>query len=71
MEIKTMGVQTQQLLLILVPLVVIASIMVMVALNDLRKQPATRGPKWMWAVLICIWVPLGLLAYFVMGRKEG
>jgi len=62
----------QRLIPVLIPLVVVAVIVAVVALLDLRKQTVTRGPKWMWAVFICITITcfIGPLVYFVIGRKE-
>ena len=62
--------ELRQAIPILVPLVVIGLIIVGVALLDMRKQTSTRGPKWMWALIICFVTYLGPLAYFVVGRKE-
>jgi ABC-type spermidine/putrescine transport system permease subunit II len=62
--------EIQQLLPILIPLVVIGIILTLVAILDLRKQPSTRGPKWMWALFICCITFWGSLAYFTIGRKE-
>jgi predicted CDP-diglyceride synthetase/phosphatidate cytidylyltransferase len=59
-----------QLLPILIPLAIILFILVVVALLDLKKQTATRGPKWFWALLISLWWLVGPLAYFALGRKE-
>lgn len=65
-----MNEQLQQLLPIVIPLLVIALIIVVVSILDLRKQTTTRGPKWMWACIICLGTFWGPLAYFVIGRKE-
>lgn len=59
-----------QLLPILIPCVVIAFAFAMVALLDLRKQTSTRGPKFVWAIFICVTWVIGPLAYFMIGRKE-
>jgi hypothetical protein len=45
-------------------------ILLIVALLDLVKQPATRGPKWMWAVIIIFVNIIGPVIYFIVGRKE-
>ncbi|RPI84421.1 MAG: PLDc_N domain-containing protein [Chloroflexi bacterium] len=60
----------QQFIPILIPYVIIAFGIAIVALLDLRKQPGTRGPKWMWAIIICCLQVAGPLAYFMLGRKE-
>lgn len=62
--------QLQQYLPLLAPVFVIQIILLVVALLDLRKQTATRGPKWVWALVIIFINLVGPIVYFVMGRKE-
>jgi hypothetical protein len=54
----------------IIPILVIQVILLIVALLDLVKQPATRGPKWMWAVIIIFVNIIGPVIYFIVGRKE-
>ena len=67
-----MNEMLEKLIPVLIPLVVIAFGVAVAALLDLRKQTATRGPKWMWAVFICVTITsfIGPLVYFAIGRKE-
>ncbi len=60
----------QQLIPMLIPYLVVVVILGIVALLDLRKRFETRGPKWMWAVLICFTGFIGPLAYFIFGKKD-
>jgi hypothetical protein len=60
----------QQLLPFLIPVLIIQLILLVVALLDLVKQPYTRGPKWLWAVIILFVNVIGPILYFVLGRKE-
>jgi hypothetical protein len=60
----------QQILPYLLPILVIQVILRIVALIDLVKKPATRGPKWMWALIIIFLNIIGPVIYFVAGRKE-
>jgi len=64
--------QLREFIPILIPVIVIAFGISVAALLDLRKQTSTRGPKWMWAVIICLSITsfFGPLAYFTLGRKE-
>ena len=62
--------QFQQFIPLLVPIFVIQLILLVVALLDLRKQSTTRGPKWMWVLVIVFLNLIGPILYFVMGRKE-
>jgi hypothetical protein len=65
-----MNAELQELLPIVIPLVVIFLILAGAALWDLRKQPATRGPKWIWALVIFCFSCIGPVVYFAVGRKE-
>lgn len=60
----------RDLLPLLVPVILIQLALMVAALLDLRKRPATRGPKWMWVVIIVLVNLIGPIAYFVVGREE-
>ena len=60
----------QQILPLLIPVIIVQIILLVVALLDLRKQRATRGPKWMWALIIIFVNIIGPIVYFVVARKE-
>ena len=60
----------QQILPLVIPIVIIQIILLVVALLDLIKQRATRGPKWMWAIIIPFVQIIGPILYFTLGRKE-
>ncbi len=60
----------EQILPLLVPIIVIQLILLVVALLDLRKQTTTRGPRWMWAIIIIFVNIVGPILYFVLARKE-
>lgn len=60
----------QQILPLLIPVLIIQLILLVVALLDLSKQTATRGPKWMWALIIIFINIIGPIIYLVAGRKE-
>ena len=57
-------------LLYVIPIVVIQLILMIVALVDLSKRERTKGPKWMWALIIVFGELLGPILYFVLGREE-
>ncbi len=60
----------QQLLPLLIPVIIVQVILLVVALLDLRKQAETRGPKWMWVVIIVFVNIIGPILYFILARKE-
>lgn len=59
-----------KILPLLIPLFVIQIILLVVALVDLIKQPKTRGPKWMWALIILFVNMIGPIVYLVVGRER-
>ncbi|OCS86598.1 PLD nuclease N-terminal domain-containing protein [Caryophanon tenue] len=63
-----MEISTETLLLI-APLFIVQIILMVIALLDLRKVAATRGPKWMWVLIIVFINMVGPILYFVIGRK--
>ena len=60
----------QQYLPFLVPVILIQLILMISALVDLIRREHTRGPKWVWAVVVVIVNIIGPIVYFVIGRKE-
>lgn len=60
----------QQMLPLLIPIVIIEIILLVAGLLDLIKQRTTRGPKWMWAIIILFVQIIGPILYFTLGRKE-
>ncbi|MGN7359952.1 PLDc N-terminal domain-containing protein [Paenibacillus sp. SAF-054] len=55
---------------LIAPLIVIQLILAVVGFISLYKTEATRGPKWIWAIIILCGNLLGSVAYFVIGRKD-
>lgn len=55
---------------LLIPIALIEVALMIAALLDLRKQPATRGPKWVWVLVIVLVNFIGPLLYFVLAREE-
>jgi uncharacterized membrane protein YhaH (DUF805 family) len=54
----------------LVPVLIIQLVLIVVALIDLARREHTRGPKWMWALIILFVNLFGAIIYFIVGRKE-
>ena len=55
---------------LLIPLFVIQIGLMITALIDLLKQNSTRGPKWMWVLIILFINIIGPIIYFVVGHEE-
>jgi bacteriorhodopsin len=57
-------------MLLLAPILLIEIALMIVALVDLARRERTRGPKWIWAVVIVLLNLVGPILYFVFGREE-
>lgn len=57
-------------LLLIAPLFIVQIILLIVALLDLRRVKATRGPKWLWVIIIVFVNIVGPIIYFIVGRKQ-
>ena len=60
----------KQYLPLLIPIILIQLGLLITALVDLVRRPHTRGPKWVWALVILFVNIIGPIVYFVAGRKE-
>lgn len=55
---------------LLIPLVILQLILMIAALIDLARREQTRGPKWVWVLVIVFVNLIGPIIYFVAGRQE-
>jgi hypothetical protein len=62
--------QLRQFLPLLIPILVIQLGLIVAALIDLARRPVTRGPKWLWVVVILFVNFIGPIIYFLVGREE-
>lgn len=53
------------------PVIVLAVAFVVFCLVDLARHEVRHLPKWAWAVVCCISVPLGGIVYLMVGRDPG
>ncbi|MCB9134577.1 MAG: PLDc_N domain-containing protein [Anaerolineales bacterium] len=60
----------QPYLPLLIPLIILQLILMIAALVDLARRERTRGPKWVWALVILFVNMIGPIIYFVAGREE-
>jgi hypothetical protein len=60
----------KQYLPLLIPVVLIELALLITALVDLIRREKTRGPKWVWVLVIVLINFVGPIIYFVAGRKE-
>jgi hypothetical protein len=62
--------QLMKLLPLLIPLFLIQLGLMITALVDLIKREKTKGPKWMWIIIVVFVNIIGPIIYFVVGREE-
>ena len=62
--------QIMKLLPLLIPLFLIQLGLMITALIDLIKRDKTKGPKWMWILIVVFVNMIGPIVYFVVGREE-
>lgn len=58
-----------KLLAVLAPVILINLILVVTALIVCARSEETRGPKWMWAIIILCVSLIGPTLFFLAGRK--
>lgn len=62
--------QFMKLLPLLIPLFLVQIGLMIAALVDLLKREKTKGPKWMWIIIVVFVNIIGPIIYFVVGREE-
>ena len=62
------GISTGELLL-LIPVILLELGLLIVALVDLIRRQKTRGPKWLWALVILFIQIIGPILYLIAGRE--
>lgn len=59
-----------QFLPLLIPLLLVQLGLMLFAMIDLVRRERTRGPKWVWALVILFVNMIGPIIYFIVGREE-
>ena len=54
----------------LIPLLLVQLGLMVYCLVDLSRREKTRGPKWLWVVLIVFGELIGPVVYLIVGRVE-
>jgi hypothetical protein len=70
MENSSILDQLMKLLPLLIPLFLIQLGLMIAALVDLLKREKTKGPKWMWIIIVVFVNMIGPIVYFVVGRED-
>jgi hypothetical protein len=55
---------------LLIPIIILQFGLMIAALIDLVKREKTKGPKWVWILVIVLVNLFGPIVYFVAGRDE-
>jgi hypothetical protein len=55
---------------LLIPIVLLELGLMIFAMVDLIRRERTKGPKWLWAILILCVQLFGPIAYLLVGREE-
>ncbi len=56
---------------LLIPILIIELGLLTFALVDLIRRPKTRGPKWVWVLVIIFINFIGPIIYLIAGRDDG
>ncbi len=62
--------QVAQYLPLLIPVAVIELGLMVVALIDLLRRERTKGPKWVWLLVVLFVGLIGPIVYLVFGRED-
>lgn len=54
----------------LIPILLLQLGLMAFALVDLNRRDRTKGPKWVWALVIIFGQLIGPLVYLVVGRED-
>ena len=60
----------QQYLPLLIPIALLQLGLMIAALVDILKREKTKGPKWVWIIVVVCFNLLGPIVYFIFGRNE-
>jgi len=62
--------QIREILPFLIPILLLQLALLVAALVDLARRERTRGPKWVWLLVILLVSVIGPILYFTVGREE-
>ncbi len=62
--------EIREYLALLIPIILLQLGLMIFALIDLVRREKTRGPKWLWVLIIIFGQLLGPIIYFLVGRQE-
>jgi hypothetical protein len=60
----------KELIPLLIPIILLQFGLMVAALIDVIKREKTKGPKWVWIMVIVLVNLFGPIVYFIAGRDE-
>ena len=60
----------RELIPYLIPVLILQLGLMLFALVDLIRRQKTKGPKWVWALVIILVNLIGPIIYLIAGREE-
>jgi hypothetical protein len=60
----------KELLPFLAPIILLQIALLVFALVDLIRRERTRGPKWVWAIVVVVVNIIGPIVYLLFGRED-
>ncbi|PKO00627.1 MAG: transcriptional regulator [Chloroflexi bacterium HGW-Chloroflexi-4] len=69
MEINAIEI-IQKYLPLLIPIVLLEFGLMIAALVDVIRREKTKGPKWVWIIVVVFINLIGPIVYFIFGRDE-
>ncbi|WP_064091300.1 PLD nuclease N-terminal domain-containing protein [Rossellomorea aquimaris] len=55
---------------LIAPVILIQLLLIVVALVDVIRIKETKGPKWVWLLIILFVNIIGPILYFIFGRRQ-
>jgi hypothetical protein len=59
-----------ELIPLLIPIILLEIALVVIALTDLVRRERTKGPKWVWVLVIVFLNLIGPIVYLLFGRED-
>jgi len=60
----------QKYLPLLIPVLLLELGLMVYCVVDIARRPKTRGPKWMWFLIVILINLIGSIVYLLIGREE-
>ena len=60
----------QKYLPLIIPIILLQLGLLIAALVDIIRREKTKGPKWVWIIVVVVFNLLGPIIYFIFGRDE-